>query len=293
MDDMTNEEIAALIQAGTDREKNLELLWTRNIRLTRMIIHRLTGIGYQDDNFQDLEQQAYIGFHEAVMTYDPASGAKLFTHAENQIKKAIYRYHDNEGYLIRRPAYMKARMKKYFRVKARLDAESNGAVSTDAVLKFMNLTPNAEKALIKVLLESKTDSLNEPLKEDEENGTELLEMISSNEDIEAAAIEKEYQKNLHSLLTKALNTVSKQQREMIVCIYYQGFTFERVGRLFRCWPQNVWDQTQRAFKKIRSGSYGKQLVEFLPDRASIRAEEKIKTDLENMELTEDERGLLL
>lgn len=66
-----NESIVKQIQSGQgNRQELLERLWTDNLGLIRKIIHRLTGLqyGYPPDreDFEDLEQQAFIGIMDSV-----------------------------------------------------------------------------------------------------------------------------------------------------------------------------------------------------------------------------------
>lgn len=70
-----NESIVKQIQSGQgNRQELLERLWTDNLGLIRKIIHRLTGLqyGYPPDreDFEDLEQQAFIGIMDSVQHYD-------------------------------------------------------------------------------------------------------------------------------------------------------------------------------------------------------------------------------
>ncbi len=70
-----NESIVKQIQTGQgNRQELLERLWTDNLGLIRKIIHRLTGLqyGYPPDreDFEDLEQQAFIGIMDSVQHYD-------------------------------------------------------------------------------------------------------------------------------------------------------------------------------------------------------------------------------
>lgn len=74
-----NESIVKQIQTGQgNRQELLERLWADNLGLIRKIIHRLTGLqyGYPPDreDFEDLEQQAFIGIMDSVQHYDSTRG---------------------------------------------------------------------------------------------------------------------------------------------------------------------------------------------------------------------------
>ena len=97
-----NESIVKQIQTEQgNRQELLERLWTDNLGLIRKIIHRLTGLqyGYPPDreDFEDLEQQAFIGIMDSVQHYDSKRGEKFFTFAYYYIKLSVYRYYDFSG----------------------------------------------------------------------------------------------------------------------------------------------------------------------------------------------------
>ena len=84
---MHNEELVQQIQDGTDRKKNLTLLWEQNQGIINMIVHQLTSLQSYEEGFEDAKQQSFFGLLEAVNGYNPKFGAKFFTYAEGKIKK--------------------------------------------------------------------------------------------------------------------------------------------------------------------------------------------------------------
>jgi len=75
-----NEQIVSQIQSGVgDRQELLTELWVSNMGLVQKIIHQATGLqrNVHRQDFEDLEQQAFIGIMEAVRRYDPAAGVKF------------------------------------------------------------------------------------------------------------------------------------------------------------------------------------------------------------------------
>lgn len=112
---MSNEEIVRQIQKGKNRRENLSLLWERNQVLINSIVRRLTGLQAYEEGFEDARQQSYFALLEAVEWYKVESGLKFFTYAKSKIRKAIYRYHANVGYVVRAPEYLRLRVKKYAR----------------------------------------------------------------------------------------------------------------------------------------------------------------------------------
>ena len=88
-----NEQIVRKIQNNIgDCQELLTELWLANLGLVQKIIHQATGLqrNVHRQDFEDLEQQAFIGLMEAVKRYDPAASVKFFTYAESYIRKSIY-----------------------------------------------------------------------------------------------------------------------------------------------------------------------------------------------------------
>ena len=85
---MDNETIVLKLQAGQgNRKQLLEMLWIQNLGLIRKIIHGLTGLERNKDSdkqdFEDLEQQAFLGILQAIPVYDSEKGTKFFTIAHH------------------------------------------------------------------------------------------------------------------------------------------------------------------------------------------------------------------
>ena len=64
---MENETIVKMLQDGQgDQQQLLEMLWKQNISLVRKIIQESTGTERWNQDFEDLEQQAFLGIRKPV-----------------------------------------------------------------------------------------------------------------------------------------------------------------------------------------------------------------------------------
>lgn len=84
---MTNEELVNLIQQGKDIKTNLEILYEQNKRF----IYKTAYPFMKYTDADDLLQEAYIGFQEAVFAYN-ADGGKLTTYATWRIRRYCIDY---------------------------------------------------------------------------------------------------------------------------------------------------------------------------------------------------------
>lgn len=290
-----NEIIVNRIQEGQgNREEMLERLWMDNIGLIRKIIHELTGLDrdrWPDcQDFEDLEQQAFLGIMESIQRYDSARGIKFFTFAVHYIRKSIYLYYDRSGQLLRIPSYMRKRIRDYMGEKERL--QEKGIPATDEVIqKSLGLSDRAMCETLKVIRRMDLESLDSYLNESDKEAGTILDMIAGAADTSGPALESTYSTELKDLLRSALRTLPETERNILVARHFQGMGTAHIAGIMNCSRQNVSKHAQAAYKRIRTGKYGQELLTFLPERAVRRAAKRIQDDFK--ELSEQERGLLL
>lgn len=290
-----NESIVKQIQSGQgNRQELLERLWTDNLGLIRKIIHRLTGLqyGYPPDreDFEDLEQQAFIGIMDSVQHYDSTRGEKFFTFAYHYIKLSVYRYYDFSGQTLRIPAYMRKRIRDFIGERDRL--REKGLPATDEMIQErLGLTDRALRETLLAIRKLELQRLDSYLNEsDSESGT-VLDMIASTENTSETATESVHDRELHELLRSALQELPEPERNVLIARHYQRHSAKHIASEMNCTAQNVSRLTKSAYQRIRTGKYGKELSTFLPERTSHRAEKRIQDEFK--ELSEKERDLLI
>lgn len=290
-----NESIVKQIQEGQgSRNVLLEKLWVNNLSLVRKIIHRLTGLqyGYPSDkeDFEDLEQQAFIGIMEAVERYDSSAGTKFFSFAQVYIRASVYRYYDKSGQTLRIPAYMRKRIRDYMREKDRLN-EIGEPATNEIIQEHLQLSDKAFEGLLKAIQRLEVQQLDSYLDGDSGESGTILDMVAGNENTSEAALASSYDTDLKSLLHSALQELPKVERQVLAAIYFQGMHTRHIASIMKCTPQYVSKITKMSYKEIRTGKYGKELATFLPERASQRAEKRIQDEFK--ELSKHEKDLLI
>lgn len=290
-----NESLVKQIQTGQgNREELLERLWIDNLGLIRKIIHRLTGLQYgylpDKEDFEDLEQQAFIGIMDAIRYYDSSREEKFFSFAQHYIRKSVYRYYDKFGQALRIPAYMRKHIRDYMREKDRL--RENGESATNEILQErLRLSDKTFEATLRAIQKLELQRLDSYLNEsDKESGT-VLDMIAGNENTSETALASSYDTDLKALLRSALQELPETERQVLNARHFQRMNVRQIGRILNCSHQYVSKLTKTAYQRIRTGKYGKELATFLPERASLRAEKRIRDEFK--ELSEQERDLLI
>lgn len=290
-----NESIVRQIQEGQgNRNELLEKLWVDNLGLIQKIIHKLTGLDrdrYPDrQDFEDLEQQAFIGIMESINHYDSTKGTMFFSFAENYIRKSVYRYYDRSIQSVRIPAYMRRRIRQFMGEKQRLK-ESKGIVTDEMVQIELGWSDNAFKETLKAIQKLELQRLDSYLNENDENRGTILDILVSNENTSEAAMMGTYGKELHDLLGLALQDLSEAERNVLLARHYQGHNTGHIARSMNCTRQYVHTLTKSAYKRIRKGKYAMELLTFLPESATHRAEKRIQDEFKD--LNKQERDLLI
>ena len=295
MSRMDNETIVRQLQNGQGNQQQLlELLWNQNIRLIRKIIHESTGLDHWDQDFEDLEQQAFIGIMESVNRFDFDQGNRFFTYATHYIIKSIRKYYDQYFQSLRIPPVMRAKIKRY--MKAREELQASGQVPTDSALmerlgmsekEFRNVSVSVQKVGLL--------SLNSYLEENDKDSGTVMDMVSDQSQDTEKASDSVYFQELHNTLMAALETLSAKECEIIYARFYRNQTLDQISDIMNCSRQNIECHTKKTFRKLRMGKYGKELASFLPQRQEKRAIRKIDRIKEHKTegLSEREKELLL
>lgn len=292
---MDNETIVHKLQAGQgNRQQLLKMLWIQNLGLVRKIIHGLTGLERNklsdEQDFEDLEQQAFLGILQAIPVYDSEKGTKFFTIAHHYVTVSVYRYYDKYGQSIRIPDYMRHRIRVYTRERERQFAQGL-PVTDESIKKALGWTDNSFHSVISAMKKMEPERLDRLLDENDRDSGTLLDMIAGSENVSETALAGSYEKDLHDLLQSALRELPPKERTVIHARHYQRMDTAWIARVLHCSPQYVSQLARSAYKRIRTGKYGQELLTFLPERSINRARKRIQDDFQD--LSDQDRELLL
>lgn len=297
----TNEELIQHLQTagrGTPEATTImEELWAKNMGLVRQIVHKTTGLHQQEPGFEDMEQQAYFGFHAAAFFYSLDAGVKFSTYAAKRIEWELYRYYEQNGFTVRIPAFMRRRLKECMKMQRRLEAETGRHVTKEAVLKAMGLSPTAIASTLVAVHKLQTVSLDAPYQEDTDvNGTTLLNIMTDGSSMEEIVIGQEWQRELHTILLEALQDIQEDIRGIIYRHYFSGVSIVRMAQEYGITKQAIYIREKKAFQSIRAGRYGTKLAEFMPSMSKKeQANRQIRRDqiaIARLQLSETEKEFL-
>lgn len=286
-----NETIVRQIQTRQgNRNELLEKLWNDNIRLIRKIIHEMTGLDrdkWSDrQDFEDLEQQAFIGLLDSVHRYDITKGIKFFSFAPHYIRLSIYRYYDQSGQTLRIPAYMRHNVRAYLQ-----ERERQKTATDKSIQETLGMSDKSFQETVKTVQKMELIRLDNYLNDsDKESGT-LLDMLASTENVSETALSGSYNRELHNLLRSALGELPEKERQAIIARHYARHNTGHIANEMNCSRQNVSRLIKSGYKRIRTGKYATELLTFLPERAISHAQKRIQDDFK--ELSQQERDLLI
>lgn len=295
----TNVELIERLQAageGTqDAAAIMGELWEQNAGLVRQTVHRVTGLNRGEPGFEDMEQQAYFGFHAAAYAYEPAADLAFSTVIVKRIEWELYRYYERNGFTVRVPSFMRRRLKKCAETRRQLEAEKGRAVSNEAALKIMGLSSAVIASTLAALRKLETVSLDAP-RRDDGDGSSLLDIMADGSNMEDAVIGQEWQRELHAILMKALRDVPADTRGIISRHYFSGIPIDRMAGEYGITRQTIYDREQKAFRSIRAGKYGLELAEFMPSMSKKeQADRQVRRDraaVARLQLSDTEKELL-
>lgn len=296
MSQMDNETIVRQLQNGQGNQQQLlEMLWNQNISLVRKIIHESTGLDHwKDQDFEDLEQQAFLGILESVSRFDFDQGNRFFTYATHYIIKNIRKYYDQYCQSIRIPSAMKAKIKRY--KKAREELLSAGRNPTDSTLmECLGISEKELRNISEAEQRMKLISLEQRLQESNEESGTFLDIIPDPIQYTEKILDSVYLQELHDTLIESFEVLTSREIQIIYARYYLGQTMEEIGDTMKCTRANINCHEKNALRKLRTGRFGKELASFLPDRQEHRAIRSInqETKRKTKGLSEHEKNLLL
>lgn len=296
----TNEELTSQLQAAEKHSAEataiMTELWERNTYIVRLTVHQLTGLNEWQQDFEDMEQQAYFAFYAAAHSYTTQTGLKFSTYFTKKIKWELCRYYENNGYTVHIPAFMKQRFRDMAKKKQELEMKTGHSVTHEAALEALNFSPIVKARTLAAFQKLETASLEMEAYNSNGDGVSILDMLADGTDTETDVITQVWQQELHKLLIKALKEIPADGAAVISRHYFSGVSYSQIARENGTTRQTISNRAAVAIKSIRAGKYAPELAAFLPSTSSReKAERKIRearVTVERLNLADNERGLL-
>ncbi len=184
---MTNEELVNEIQKGN--KDLIYLLWKQNQGMIHTIVKKYKKYA----EVEDLQQVAFIGFMEAIDTYDLKKGA-FITWLPYYVKSEIQQYLFKNT-TVKVPEYLQALCNKYNKFLASFYQKNGFAPSESDIITALEINQKQLLEIQKTIKALDTVPLDTPIAED----LTIADTIPSSEDLEKNIIDTAYGEELKQI----------------------------------------------------------------------------------------------
>lgn len=208
-ENVTNEQLVALIRAGENEADNMLKLWNQNKGFVFKTAKKYSGYAEMDD----LMQEGYLGLCEAVRCYDVERSIPFINYAALWIRQAMQRYIDNSSNVVRILVYLGDLVKRYKKLKNEY-FKYYGMKPTDREISaFLGVSEEKLEDVKKSARMGQIRSLSEPLGEEEDYT--LADTVASSENLEDDVIRKVDRERMRKGVQEEIERLPKEQAEVI------------------------------------------------------------------------------
>ena len=256
--ELSNEVLVNLIKEGWDPDgKYMMQLWDQNQTLIRSTVK----IYQKFESMEDLMQEAFIGFSEAIEDYDPNKDAKFITYALICVKGHVSRYVRKNGSAIRLPSWVHTLLikKKKFIQEYRVKHDKDP--SDQQIAKELEITVERLKELEqKESFYKDLSSLDKPIKEGED--LKLEDCLSDGYIPQEEVEEQIYSKQRAKAVWDEVDQLPVKQKTIILMRYLDDMTLDQCGAAMGINSNAVRAHQIKAIKTLGSGKHRKMLIKY-------------------------------
>ena len=242
----------ALSEAELNKLRNK--LITSNLRLVVSIAKRYQHRGL---NLIDLINEGNIGLIEAVERFDYRKGCKFSTYGTWWIQQSIIKSIADKGKTIRIPVHVLNSARKCYSATRELTQEMGREPKIAEIADYMKMSEDK----VETAMSSTGDTTSLDILVDEENSTNLSELISCEEDFQP--FEAFFKINVKEILEYSLDELSERERDILKLRFGMTKegpkTLEDIGHMFNITRERVRQIQNKAIAKLRESSQIKEL----------------------------------
>jgi len=262
---MTNEELVIRIKAGIDPAENMLALYNQ----VKAFIHKVAWKYQGHEEMEDLEQEGYLALYDAIDGYDPDTGYKFLTYAENWIRQAMRRYIEKNSSSLRLSHQSQARLRQYNQFHDSFVKEHGREPSESETVAFMGLSIDQVRDIHKNACIANPGSLDAPVKGFEEEGFTVGDSVPSGEDMEGDTLDRMQHEQLKAVLWEYVDGLPGRQPEVIRKRYRDNMTLEAIGKEYGVSRDAIRQDQAKALRELRKPKTSKMLKPFLPEDERI------------------------
>lgn len=255
----SNEKLVEMIRSGTDPAGHMLQLWQQNRSLIGKIANRYEG--YED--IEDLKQQGYIGLCDAVKGYCPGKEIPFANYAAIWIRQSMLRYLENNGHVVRIPAYKQQRQRQYKRFLYDYKMQTGREPADQEICYYMGMKYDDLQDIRGSIRMKQTESLDSYVSE-EENMT-VGDLVPDDTDIEDSVLSEIEKEELKRILWPMVDSLQEEQGQVIRLLYREEKTLNAAGEVLGMPKERVRRIKEKALREMRYSEIGQVLLTFLPE----------------------------
>ena len=222
-ENVTNEQLVALIRAGENEADNMLKLWNRNKGFVFKTAKKHSGYAEMDD----LMQEGYLGLCEAVRCYDVEKGVPFINYAALWIRQAMQRYIDNSSNVVRIPVYLGDLVKRYKKLNNEYFKYYGMKPSDRELSAFLGVSEEKLEDIKKSARMGQIRSLSEPLGEEEDYT--LADTVASSENLEENLARKIDRERMIQSVWIEVGHLPENQAALLRWRFWEGKTLKETG----------------------------------------------------------------
>ena len=262
---MSNEELITMIQDGQE-DKTAEL-WAQVEAFVKKQANKWTGYA----EFEDLVQQGFLYFLDAVNSYEEGKGAKFLTWLAHWLSWGWQRWLcDNmAGFHI--PAGIADRMLQYDKVRKEWTAKTGTQPTAEQLCYLMKCSRHELQTVKETIRRVNMRSLQERTETAGGDGLELSELIADDKDFTEDILDNVQREQLAAILWPLVDDLEGRQGEVLRQRYEQGRTIKETGEAMGVSSERIRQVEAKGLQMLRRPKNRKKLQAFYEGVVRSRA----------------------
>ena len=247
---MTNEQIIARIQSGRGNAKDLLTeLYENNVGFIKQISTKYHS-RVNPSEYDDLEQECFIGLYEALQRYDFNCDTSFLTFASYYCKKNIVQFIRHKTTVLRLPNEQIDLISKYRKYTLQVMNNESRKPTDKEYRDFLGISQKRLNAVRDLSTQIETRSLNETVSDDE-GAFEIINTIPDESNIESDIINAEYEREIKSVLWDEVDDLDEKDSFILRERYLKNKTLVEIGRDLGMTKEGARQRESRALSKLK------------------------------------------
>lgn len=207
--------------------------------------------------FSDLINEGNYGLIKAAHRFDPTRGFRFISYAVYWIKQSIIQFLNEHGRTIRLPVNVISKINLTKKQMANFEFENGRLPNDNEEIDF-----NGESLIFEEMNISSCNSLNDYINDE---GDELCDLISDENNIEEIIVKQTDSEKLKNALDETLKVLDDREKQIISFYFglnydYEAMTLEDIGDKFDLTKERIRQIKEKAIRKLRHNTINLQKI---------------------------------